>query len=234
MFLENLSVKLLDRISYLVGMVGILIISTSLLYYVINNWFLILRVVVTGDIHHITNKELMDVFDKNDIEGTFFTLNIGKLQQDVKKIPWVKDVVVERSFPDTLRINIEEYSAIARLDGQGLISKDGKLFKGVASNDSLPLFDINPSNIPQVIKMYNNINSMLKGHQVVVTSLVYRGDRLSKFKFSNNLEVVICGDDINGSFQLLDKYWNQLYNIDPQLKYVNMCYRNALAISHFD
>ena len=43
--------------------------------------------------------------------------------------------------------------------------------------------------------------------------------------------VTICGNDISTQLSLLDKYWQKLYDINPKLSSINLCYKNALAIN---
>jgi cell division septal protein FtsQ len=60
--------------------------------------------------------------------------------------------------------------------------------------------------------------------------MFYNGVGLTKVEFSDGLKITICGSDLNSSLALLNKYWSQLHEIEPNLLYINMCYKDAIAI----
>ncbi len=41
----------------------------------------------------------------------------------------------------------------------------------------------------------------------------------------------MCGSNIASQMERLDQYWDKLYTINPGLNYINMCYKDALAIN---
>ncbi len=223
------NLKFINRLAFLIGSFAVFILISSFVGYGINNWFIINRVIVTGDMEHVDENNLKSVAIKS-VDGNLFTLNINKMQADFLEIPWVKKIAVSRGFPNDVIVNISEYKAIAHLGVAQLISDEGKVFNGVAT-ESLPVFDTSLDNVSEVLNDYHLIERVLPSRKLSINRISINGIGITKLYFSNSLEVVICGSEIETNLKLLDSYWDKLYTINPGLNYVNMCYKNAMAIN---
>jgi cell division protein FtsQ len=224
------NVKAMNRFSFLVGGIAVFILIFSLVYYIVENHFLIERINIVGNTTHITEKQL-EYIARNKLHGTFFTLNISELQHAFRQVPWVKQVSVTRRFPDTLTVSIIEYSAIARLGDFGLIAPDGRVFSGADANIALPVFYVSQSQISNTLQYYKILQPLLNAESVSLVNLVAKDPGITKFSLSNGLQVIICGADFTSGIATLSKYWTRLYTLNAKLQYINMCYNNALAIN---
>ncbi len=223
------NIKAINRLAFLIGALGVFILLFCLCYYIGYNWFRINRVIITGNISHITSAQLTYITD-NKLKGTFFTLNIDAVQREFQKIPWVKSVHVTREFPDSITVTVTEYNAIANLGSGKLLSEDKQIFAGTDEKGELPLLIVASANISKVLNVYAQIKPFMNTHNITLKSITYNGVGLTKLSFSNGLNVTVCGSSVPNNLDLLHKYWNQLYLIEPNLSDVNMCYKDALAI----
>ncbi|MBN2283045.1 MAG: FtsQ-type POTRA domain-containing protein [Deltaproteobacteria bacterium] len=69
-------------------------------------------------------------------------INPSKMERQVKANPWVKDVSVGREFPDRLIIEIVEREPAALIRKEGslfILDREGEVFKGLKSDDSVNL-----------------------------------------------------------------------------------------------
>jgi cell division protein FtsQ len=223
------NVKFINRLSYLIGGLAVFILLFSLVDYGINNWFTIDKVTITGDMEHVDQKQLTDT-TISAAQGNLFTLSLNNMQAQFLQIPWVKHIIISRNFPNDVMVLVSEYTAIAHLGNDRLISADGKIFNGVAS-ESLPVFDTKIGDVSEALTDYQLIGRIFKDRGVDVERIYINGFGITKLYFSNDLQVVLCGTEIELQLKLLDKYWTKLYTTNPGLNYVNMCYKNALAIN---
>ena len=223
------NVKTTNRLAYLIGSMAVFILLLSFIDYAVSNWFVIEKVTITGNMDHINPKQLNYVAE-NKIQGNLFTLDINELQDEFRQIPWVKHITIYREFPNSITVGVSEYNAVARLGNDGLISADGKIFSGTEADD-LPVFNVPSQNISEALTDYQLISKLLHKRQVVVKQLDINGLGITKVDLSNNLHIIICGTEIENQIKLLDQYWDKLYQVNPGLNYVNMCYKNALAIN---
>lgn len=223
--------KFINRLAYLIGGLAVFIILFSCVMYIIQNWFCVSHVTITGDINHVTEKQLADVAE-NHLEGTMFTLNINELQAEFRQIPWVKSVTVTRAFPDSITVNVIEYDALARYGDNGFfVSPDNRIFYGAIHDATLPTFYAPKSKIADIISIYMIGNNIFKGRDMSLKKLYWLGPGLTKISFSNQLQVVICGTDVSTKLTILNNNLDKLYQLNPGLNYVNMCYKNAVAIN---
>ncbi len=86
------------------------------------------QVKVTGNFIHIDRVKIEKAIN-DAVAGDFFDANIELLEQQLERAKWIKSVWIERIWPHTLSIKIEEREAIARWGEDTLIDSEGQLFK---------------------------------------------------------------------------------------------------------
>ncbi len=224
------NIKFLNRLSYLIGALAICIIIISGIDYLVQHKFKVEHIIIEGNLQSSTAVQFADIAQHR-LHGTLFTLDIDGLQQEFRKIQWVKNVTVERKFPNTVKINIEEYQAFARFGDMGLLSVDGVIFNGADDDSNLPIFDADRDQLGELFGDYKILQPFLRQHNINLVSLTLIDGGIIKVGFSNNLSIVICGNNLMAGITLLGQYWERLYALNPNLSYVNLCYRNAMAIS---
>ncbi len=70
----------------------------------------------------------------------FFSLDIKSMQQKIARQDWIQSVSIQRVWPGELRVDINEKQAVARWDGQHLLSSNASVFKADSQAfDDLPL-----------------------------------------------------------------------------------------------
>lgn len=223
------NVKFVNRLAYLIGAIAIFALLSGVFVYVIQNWFKIDRITIRGDVPHITSEQLSYIA-KNRLRGTFFTLDIDRLQSEFSKIPWVKSVTVTRDFPDTITVYISEYKAVARFGDENLIASDGRVFSGADDSITLPVFNGLQNQIPLFLSDYKLLQPFLKNESMNLVKLDISSSGVSKLYFYNGLEVIMCGTDLTTDVDTLGKYFDKINQLDPGINYINMCYHNAIAV----
>lgn len=226
--------KSINRTTYLINVMTLIILIYIGIYYIAQNWFKIKKIAIEGDTDHILTKQLSFIV-KDQLNGTFFTLNIDELQNKFKKIPWVKDVTVYRNFPDGITVKIEEYKVIGDLGKGSLLTHDGQVFSvdDDSNNINFPYFDVDNTNINDLLKIYELIMPFLNEKNLKLTRLYLSSSGITKIHLSNDMIVTICSFDISNKWDILVKYWDRLYKINPLLNSINMCYKNAVAINAY-
>lgn len=224
------NVKFLNRLSYLIGTLAIFILIFSCFDYIVENCFRIDKVVIEGDFKNIAPEQL-SILAKNQLHGTLFTLDVDSLQKKFKRIPWVKQVIISRKFPDLVNITIVEYIALGKFGEDSILSVDGKVFHGVDNNPNLPSFYADDTQTELLINNYNLLLPIFNQHNIFLKKMSLINGDILKLYLSNNLQVTICGNEFSRKFTLLNRFWDKLYQIKPSLSYVNMCYKNGIAIN---
>jgi cell division protein FtsQ len=76
---------------------------------------------------------------REELAGTFFTMNLERARASIAKVPWVRTVSLRREWPRRLEVHIEEHVALARWNDAALVNSDGEVFVAACA-DELPTF----------------------------------------------------------------------------------------------
>lgn len=108
----------------------------ALAWLVARPWFALTTLEVKTPVQHVTEAQLRLVAERK-VRGTFFTADLGRVRASLEKLPWVREVRVERRWPDTLVVSLVEHVPLARWNDAALVDADGAVF-GAAVADKLP------------------------------------------------------------------------------------------------
>lgn len=81
------------------------------------------------------------------LAGNFFTVDLTRTRQVFESVPWVRQVVVKRQFPDRLKVTLQEHEAVAFWGSEEdtrLVNTFGEVFdanQGDVESEGLPLFN---------------------------------------------------------------------------------------------
>jgi cell division protein FtsQ len=105
--------------------------------------FAIRGVTVSGDVEH-SNALTLRANVAPRLSGTFLTLDLAAARQAFEAVPWVRRAVVQREFPDRLKVLLQEHQAAAYWNAEGestLVNSFGEVFEanaGEVEQDALP------------------------------------------------------------------------------------------------
>lgn len=91
-------------------------------------------ITVVGDVRHQDEVKLRSQMGSR-LEGTFLTVDLQHVQQLIEGVPWVRSALVQRDFPNRLRVVIEEHEAVAwwgEAGGGRLLNRYGEVFEAQA------------------------------------------------------------------------------------------------------
>ncbi|WP_245747741.1 cell division protein FtsQ/DivIB [Formivibrio citricus] len=191
--------------------------------------FPVRRVQVEGDMTHVTREQLQYVV-KNELKGTFFTLDLDKTRQAFEKLPWVRRVEVRRYWPDRLEVNVEEHRAIARWGSSALLNSFGEKFDA-ASNEALPVLEGPDGTEKQMVENYRQFRDALKPLGKQPTHVWLSGRRAWRIELDGKI-VVDVGRD-NGAERLqrfVTAYPNSLARVEQPFDYVDLRYPNGFSV----
>src|SRR5947208_15403529 len=85
------------------------------------------EVAITAPLIHASGAHLESVV-REELAGTFFTLNLDRAGHALAAVPWVRSVALRRQWPRRLEIDIAEHEPIARWNDAGLVNDLGEGF----------------------------------------------------------------------------------------------------------
>jgi cell division protein FtsQ len=97
------------------------------------------EVIVHGPLERASAAHL-EAAIREELTGTFFTMNLDRARGALSRVPWVRTVAVRRQWPQRLDVTIEEHAPLARWNDGSLVNEQGEVF--VADyNGELPQFE---------------------------------------------------------------------------------------------
>ncbi len=113
---------------------------------------------VTGDVTH-TSVATLRANVAPRVAGNFFTVDLSAARQAFRQVPWVRDAVVRREFPNRMRVILQEHKAVAfwgNDDDSRLVNTHGEVFQANPGDieEDLPRLSGPDSQAAQVLAMY--------------------------------------------------------------------------------
>ena len=128
--------------------------------------FAIRGVSVVGDVSHY-NALTLKANVMPHLKGTFFTLDVIAARKVFETMPWVRQAVVRRDFPNRLKVHLQEHQAVAYWGTEGdsrLVNSFGEVFEanlGELERDDLPRLSGPEGQSAQVLAMHRTLQPLL-------------------------------------------------------------------------
>jgi len=92
------------------------------------------EVVVTTTPERVNAAQLEAVI-RDELAGTFFTMNLDRARAALAKVPWVRRASLSRQWPQRLEVTIEEHEPFARWNSDALVNANGEIFSADYDGD---------------------------------------------------------------------------------------------------
>ncbi len=175
------SVKKWQKSSFLVGFVFFLTVILFFIwgYNVLFNWAQdkndvpINEVVLHGNLSYIDRTQLTNKIEQQ-LEGSFFTLEVAKLQNKLEENPWIYGVSIRKEWPRKIHVFVVEQDVYAVWNNDLLLNKFGDVFyaDGIEVSKDLPRLYGPEGNEKDVLKGYIQMQHLLDLHQFKISELV--------------------------------------------------------------
>ena len=112
------------------------------------------------------------------LDGNFFTLDLAASRRGFEAVPWVRRAVVDRVWPNRLRVHLEEHRPVAMWSHEGaaerLVNSYGEVFEanvGDVEDDGLPTLDGPEGSAGHVLAFWNRLVPILAGIDARIDTL---------------------------------------------------------------
>ncbi len=123
----------------LVFFAGLALAGAGVAWLIRQSAFELREVVVTGALER-TNAAYLEAVIREDLTGTFFTMDMARARKSLVQVPWVRGVSLRRQWPHRLEVTVDEHVPFARWNDSALINTHGEVFSAQWSA-TLPLFE---------------------------------------------------------------------------------------------
>lgn len=159
---------------------GLLLVAALGWWAVRHPVFAIGGIVVQGDVAHNSAATLRANVAPR-LAGNFFTVDLAKARAAFESVPWVRKAVVNRQFPNRLRVVLQEHrpEAVWGTDAESrLVNTYGEVFEanpGDVEQDDMPRLAGPEGTSAQVLAMYRGLKPMLEQLDLRIEQVVLTG-----------------------------------------------------------
>lgn len=165
--------------------------------------------------------------------SSFFTLDLDELKHTAARMPWVSAVKVQKRWPDTVVVTIEEYRPVAHWNRDRLVSVDGEIFAVPEASmlQGLPWLEGQDERFDEVLQRWGEYNQALMRHGLEISTL--KQDRRGSWEMTlNNATRIRIGRDATRArlARLLATWPALLEGRDMPPSSVDLRYTNGVAV----
>lgn len=158
-----MDVKLMNTTaSVLFGVFALLLVGALAGWASRHPAFAVRGIAVTGDVTH-NNAATLRANVAPRLSGTFFTMDLTHARLAFEAVPWVRQAVVRREFPNRLQVLLQEHKAVAywgRESESRMVNSFGEVFEanvGEVEQDNLPRLNGPDGQAASVLAMYQTL-----------------------------------------------------------------------------
>lgn len=187
---------------------------------------------IEGNFQYLSPAKMQSLVT-NVIRGGFFNLNVRTIKEALLAEPWVYWVVVQRVWPDGLRVNVKEQQAAGYWNENDLLNDSAQIFSpqiAVAIAD-LPRLSGPADTQTLVLTRYREIQDVLTPLAIKITRLSLSERRAWRIQLQAGPLVILGRNDVDSR---IDRFTGSviasLKDELSRIKQIDMRYTNGFAI----
>ena len=135
---------------------------------------------VTGEVTH-NNAVTLRANVAPRLSGTFLTMDLTAARLAFEAVPWVRQAVVRREFPNRLKVQLQEHEAVAYWGVEGesrLVNSFGEVFEanvGEVEQEALPRLNGPDGQAAPVLAMYQTLQPLFEDMDMALEQIELTG-----------------------------------------------------------
>ena len=176
-----LDVKLMNTFSVILGLAfAAMVVALGVAWLMRQSLFSLSAIRVQGDLIH-NNAVTLRANVAPRLAGNFFTVDLGATRAVFESVPWVRRALVQREFPNRLKVVLQEHKPVAYWGSEGdarLVNSFGEVFEanqGDVEAEELPLLNGPPGQAPLVLQAYQVLSPLFDDMDATLDELQLSG-----------------------------------------------------------
>ncbi|SFU98256.1 cell division protein FtsQ [Polaromonas sp. YR568] len=161
-----LDVKLMNTFSVVLGLAfAAMLVALGVAWLMRQSLFNLSAIRVQGDLIH-NNAVTLRANVAPRLAGNFFTVDLAATRAVFESVPWVRRALVQREFPNRLKVVLQEHKPVAFWGSEGdarLVNSFGEVFEanqGDVEAEDLPMLNGPPGQAPLVLQAYQVLSPL--------------------------------------------------------------------------
>jgi len=183
---------------------------------------------VNGTFNRVSAEQLRASLSSQ-VGSSFFTLDLQGLQEAAARIHWVSGVQVQKQWPDTVRVTVEEYVPVAHWNQGQLVSSSGTVFEVPEADElqGLPRLEGPDGRLREVLQTWVGLDEMLMPLGLEIRQIALDSRGAWSLVLNNGTRVQLGRDETVERLERLLASWEPLMReqevppLDVDLRYTN-------------
>jgi cell division protein FtsQ len=196
--------------------------------------FALRQVVIEGSLKR-ANPAHLEAVIREELRGTFFTLNLPEARASLQRVPWVKSAALRRQWPNRLRIALTEHEPLARWTEGALVDTQGEVFSADYAGE-LPQFVGPDDSAALVAARFHEYGAALSARSLAISELRLspRGGWQLRTRGADSLAIELGRSEPGERLSRFVAYYSRtvgaLARAGSRIDYVDLRYRNGFAV----
>jgi cell division protein FtsQ len=220
----------LNRLAGALFLTAIGLVLIALVWRIANfEAFAVRGIDVVGNVSHVT-REQVDTIARDELKGTFFTVDLRGAQAAFEKLPWVRRVDVRRRWPNRLEFAVQEHHAMARWGSTALVNRYGEIFEG-ASNERLVVFEGPQGSELEITRNFRRFSKSLALIGRRIKSVEVSERRAWRLRLGDGAVIELGRDDVAERLgRFVAVYARSVGTMAVDVDYIDLRYTNGFAV----
>jgi cell division protein FtsQ len=187
---------------------------------------------VKGEFRYLMKEQLQEAIAPH-VHGGFFTVDVQAIRGAAEALPWVSEAAVQRVWPATLRIRIEEQQPVAHWRKTGFLNARGEAFfpEREASTVELPWLSGPPGQEDRVLKQYQKVRAALAQLGLELVHVTLDDRRAWQLQLANGVQLELGRAQPWQRLQRFVRAWPEVFaQRQPELQRVDLRYSNGFSV----
>lgn len=196
------------------------------------------KLVVTGDRHYTRNDDIRQSILSLGSPGTFMTQDVNIIQQQIERLPWIKQASIRKQWPDKLKIHLVEFVPIARWNDQHMVDAQGNAFSVPSARNNrqqvLPMLSGPEGSENEVLQGYRDMGSVLVKDKFTLKAVAMTARRSWQLTLNNGIQLNLGrGETMKRLARFVELYpllEQQAQMDNKKITYVDLRYDSGAAV----
>jgi cell division protein FtsQ len=215
-----MDVRLMNLTASVLAVVAVgVVVYGSLVWLVRLPLFNLNRITVQGELMH-NNEVTLRANVLPQMTGNFFTMNLQRIRHSFEAVPWVRVAVVQREFPNRLRVSLLEHHPVAvwgdEVGGSVMVNRFGQLFEAQADDaevEHLPHFEGPQDQAGRVLEMYQQLQPVFESMDMTIDRLQLSSRGTWSLSTSHGAQLELGKGNAREVMGRLEVFWKTLSQV---------------------
>ena len=186
--------------------------------------------IIQGERHYVSDDDIRGVLLNKPAIENYFSVNVDDIQRKIESLPWVYHASVRKSWPDLLRVYIQEQPVVAVWNDTQLLNADGIVFDAQINSAPKSLVKLySPGDrIEQTLSKYNQFNGLLQLNEYKIVTMTLNLRNAITVVLSNGIMLRLGRED---AISRIQRYIDYVAVLDKdKIAYIDLRYDTGFSV----